>query len=66
MEQKEKNAYRYRLRYKGKIVRRGITYDLNRREASHQLEFPGSRIEQIGPPVTWLEASKWERKQKTY
>lgn len=58
----EKNAYKYRLVAKGKIVLSGITYDLGIREAEHQKDYLGSRIIQVGVKTTWEEALKWERK----
>jgi len=56
----ERNTYRYRLKVGRKTVCYGISYDLARREAEHQKDFSGSRIEQIGNRTTWEEARKWE------
>lgn len=60
----ERDTYRYRLKLKGKIVHYGVTYDLERREAEHQEEYPDSRIEQVGPATTRDAALKWERKMR--
>jgi len=57
----EKNTYKYQLKIGRKVILRSITYDLNRREAEYQREFPGSRIEQIGRKTTHEAALKWER-----
>lgn len=58
---KEKNTYKYQLKIGKKVILRSIAYDLNRREAEHQDEFPGSRVEQIGRKTTRKAALKWER-----
>ena len=57
----ERTTYKYLLKKGGKTVHRGITNDLNRREAEHQVRFPGTRIEQKGHRVTRESALKWER-----
>ena len=57
----ERNTYKYHLKKGGKIIHRGITNDLNRREAEHQVQFPGSKLEPMGPRVTRESALKWER-----
>lgn len=61
--QEEKNTYRYHLIQGGKVVEKGSTYDLVRREAEYQSRFPGARIKQIGGKVTRLQAIKWERNE---
>ena len=57
----EKNTYKYHLKRGRKVLLRSITYDLNRREAEHQREFPGSVVKQIGRCTTRAAALKWER-----
>ena len=57
----EKDTYKYLLKKGGKIVHRGITNDLNRREAEHQKQFPGTKLQQEGHRVTRESALKWER-----
>jgi len=57
----EKNTYKYQLKVGRKVILRSITYDLNRREAEHQDEFPGSRVEQTGRKTTRKAALQWER-----
>ncbi len=56
-----RNTYKYHLKQGNKIVHRGITDDLNRREGEHQKEFPNSKIEQIGRQTTRDAALQWER-----
>lgn len=57
-----KDTYKYHLKQGQKVLLRSITYDLVRREAEHQREFPGSVIKQIGRCTTRAAALKWERK----
>lgn len=57
----EKDTYKYQVKQGRKTVHRGITYDLARREAEHQQDYPGSRIEQVGRRTTRDAALKWER-----
>ena len=59
----ERDTYKYQLKKGGKIVHRGITNDLNRREAEHQKQFPGTKLEQKGGRVTRESALKWERQE---
>lgn len=58
-----RDTHKYRLWHKGKVVHKGITNDLERRENEHQDKWPGSRIEPIGPKVTRRAALDWERDQ---
>lgn len=57
----ERDTYKYHLKQRHRTVYRGITYDLERREAEHQERFPGSRISQVGRRTTREAALKWER-----
>ena len=59
---RDKDTYKYRLKWGGKTVHYGITYDLALREAQHQNDYPGSRIEQVGRRTTREEALKWQRR----
>jgi len=58
---KERDTIKYHLKQGRKIVHRGITNDLERRESEHQEEFPGSKIEQVGRHTTREAALQWER-----
>ena len=58
----ERDTFKYQLKRGRKIVHRGITYDLARREAEHQAKFPGSHIRQVGRRTSREAALKWERK----
>ena len=57
----ERDTQKYQVKQGRKVVHRGITYDLARREAEHQQDYPGSRIEQVGRRTTREAALKWER-----
>ena len=59
----ERRTYKYGFRVDGKVVCRGFTIDLKRREREHRRRWPNGRIEQIGLPTTHEEAWKWEREQ---
>jgi len=60
---KERDTYKYKLIYQGKVIMYKITFDLNRRETEHQYRFPGCRIEQIGRRTTRERALKWLKSQ---
>ena len=53
---------RYHFVKDRKVVHRGITDDLEKREQAHQLAFGGGHIKQIGPKVTRESALEWETK----
>lgn len=57
----ERDTYKYQLKKGHKVVHRGITYDLDRREAEHQERFPDAEIKQVGRKTTRKAALKWER-----
>ena len=61
---KAHETYKYHLKQGNNVVYRGITYDLKRREAEHQKQFPGSHIVQVGRPATRDAALKWERETR--
>jgi len=61
MANEPRDTYKYHFKRNGKIVHRGITNDLERREAEHQVRYPGGRIKQIGNKTTRGGALKWER-----
>ena len=59
---KPRDTYKYHLKEGNKILHRGITDDLKRRESEHQQEFPNARIAPIGRRTTREQALEWERK----
>ena len=56
-----RDTYKYHLKSGKKIVHRGVTNGLSRREQEHQVEYPGTRISQIGRRTTREVALEWER-----
>ncbi len=56
-----RDTYKYHLKIGNKIVHRGITDDLDRREAEHQQKWPNSHIKQVGRRTTEEAARKWEK-----
>lgn len=54
----------YAKRQGRKIVHKGITNDLERREREHQEQFPNSKISQVGNVKTREGALKWEAEQE--
>ena len=58
---KSRDTYKYQLKVGNKVVYRGITNDLERREKDHQVNWPGAYIEQVGRLTTRSGALKWER-----
>jgi len=58
---KQRETKKYQLTQGRKIVHRGITNDLERRESEHQQQFPGSKINQVGRSTTRDAALQWER-----
>ena len=62
MANEPRDTYKYHLIKDRKIAHRGITNDLERREAEHQKEHPGGRIKKIGNKTTRNGALEWERR----
>ncbi len=56
-----RDIYKYHLKIGNKIVHRGITDDLDRREGEHQQKWPSGHIKQVGRRTTRDAALKWER-----
>ena len=60
-----RDTYKYYLIRRGKIVRAGITNDLERREREHQEKFgKNARIVQQGRRTTREAALEWEDEQR--
>jgi predicted GIY-YIG superfamily endonuclease len=58
----ERDTSRYHFIKDRKVVHRGITDDLERREEEHQEALGGGHITPIGPKVTRASALEWEKK----
>ena len=62
---KERDTYKYHLKEGPKIIRSGITNDLERREREHQRALgEGVHLEQVGRKTTRGAAREWEKEQK--
>jgi predicted GIY-YIG superfamily endonuclease len=55
-----RDTYKYHQKTGNKIVHRGITDNIIRREQEHQQSWPRSHIAQIGHRTTREAALKWE------
>ncbi len=58
---KPRNTHKYHFKEGNKIVHRGITDDLDRRESEHQQEWPSGHIKKVGNKTTREAALEWER-----
>lgn len=56
-----RDTYKYHLKIGNKIIHRGITDDLDRREEEHQQKWPSGHIKQVGRRTTRDAALEWER-----
>ena len=59
------NTYKYQFRVGRKIVRGGITKNLERQEKKLQQDHPKGHIKQVGRMTTEKAARKW-KKEKGY
>jgi len=60
---KPRNTYKYNFKVGHKIVHRGITDDLERREQEHQQKWPKGHISQVGHRTTEGGAREWEEEK---
>ena len=58
-----RDTYKYHYKEGNRIIRSGITDDLERREGEHQQENPRGHITQVGRRTTEEAARSWEDKQ---
>lgn len=61
MAQKPRNTYKYHFKDGNRILHRGITDDLERREQEHRRNFGRGHILQIGRQTNREAALSWER-----
>ena len=60
----ERDTFKYHLKRGNKILRSGITNDLDRREKEHQQEHgQGVHITKVGRATTRDAAKEWEKEQ---
>ena len=60
---KSRNTYKYAFKVGNKIVHRGVTNDLERREQEHRQNWPKGHIFQVGRRTTRVAATKWEERK---
>lgn len=58
-----RNTYKYYFKVGNKIVHKGITDDLERREQEHQARWTKGHIKQVGYITTEEAAREWEEEQ---
>jgi predicted GIY-YIG superfamily endonuclease len=58
---KRRDTYKYHFKVGKKIVYRGVTNDLERREVEHRQRWPTGKIRRIGIKTTRSKALEWER-----
>ena len=59
----KRDTYKYEFKVVNKVVHKGITNDLQRREGEHQQKWPTGHIKQVGHAVTEESAREWEEDQ---
>jgi len=57
----KRNTYKYHMKIGSKIVHRGITNDLERREDEHNQKWSNAHIMKVGNKTSHEAALKWER-----
>jgi hypothetical protein len=61
----KRDTYKYHLKRGNKVIRSGITNDLDRREREHQRNYDkGVHVQKVGSRTTREGAKEWEKKQK--
>lgn len=61
----KRDTYKYHLKRGNKVIRSGITNDLDRREKEHQRNHGKDvHIQQVGNRTTREGAREWEKKQR--
>ncbi len=59
---KKRDTYKYQFKRGHKILHRGITDDLERREQEHQQKWPNGHMMQVGRRTTEEAAREWEER----
>lgn len=60
---KPRKIHKYCFKVGNKIVHRGITDNLERREGEHKQRWPKGHIKQVGRRTTDEAAREWEKEQ---
>ena len=56
---KQRDTYKYHFKVGNRIVYRGVTNDLERREAEHRQRWPTGEIHKVGIRTTRSKALDW-------
>ena len=59
---KVRDTYKYQFKVGNKIVHRGVTNDLERRESEHKVRWPNGHIDQVGKKTTREGGLAWEQR----
>ena len=59
----KRDTYKYQFKVGNKVVHKGITNDLERRDAEHKQDWPSGHIKQVGHAVDKKSAREWEKEQ---
>jgi len=59
----KRDTYKYQFKVGNKVVHKGITNDLERREGEHKQDWPNGHIKQVGHAVEGKSARQWEKEQ---
>lgn len=57
----KRDTYKYHFKIGNKVIYRGVTIDLGRREAEHRQRWPDGEIHKVGKRTTRSGALAWER-----
>jgi predicted GIY-YIG superfamily endonuclease len=57
----KRDTYKYHFKVGRKIVYRGVTNDLERREAEHKKRWSNGKIHKVGRRTTRSQALEWEK-----
>ena len=57
----QKDTLKYHFKVGNKIVHRGVTNDLERREREHKVRWPNGHIKKVGNKTTRKSGYAWER-----
>lgn len=56
-----RDTYKYQFKVGNKVVHRGITHDLERREQEHKQSSSKGHIRQVGRRTTRQAADRWKK-----
>jgi len=57
----KRDTYKYHFKVGKRIIYRGVTNDLERRELEHKQRWPSGKIHKVGVRTTRIKALEWEK-----